>query len=232
MLSRGGLRLHKFVSNSKDVLSTISPDDRASNLKYLDLNDGPLPVERTLGKQWCIESDSFNLRIILQLKPCTRRGILSTISSIYDPLGFAAPFLLIGRQILQDLWRDQAEWDDPVLEEVRQRWEKFRRDSLILDKMNVPRCVAPTWFEEVTSVELHHFSDASTTGYEQCSYVRLVNSEQEVHCAFIMGKSRVAPLKHITIPWLELSLLLLLLLKTLYVPQRAFQHTITICNLK
>jgi hypothetical protein len=205
MLSRGGLRLHKFVSNSKDVLSTISPDDRASNLKDLDFNDGPLPVERTLGTQWCIESDSFKLRIILQLKPCTRRGILSTISSIYDPLGFAAPFLLIGRQILQDLCRDQAEWDDPVPEEVRQRWEKFRRDLLILDKMNVPRCVAPTGFEEVTSVELHHFSDASTTGYGQCSYIRLVNSEQEVHCAFIMGKSRVAPLKHITIPRLELS---------------------------
>jgi hypothetical protein len=52
MLSRGGLQLHKFVSNSKDVLSTISPDDRASNLKDLDLNDGPLPVERTLGTQW------------------------------------------------------------------------------------------------------------------------------------------------------------------------------------
>ena len=106
MLSQGGLRLHKFVSNSRDVLSAISPDD-------LDFNDGP-PIERTLGTEWCIGSDSFKLRIILQLKPCTRRGILSTISSIYDPLGFAAPFLLTGRQILQDLCRDKAEWDDPV----------------------------------------------------------------------------------------------------------------------
>ncbi|CAB4033136.1 uncharacterized protein LOC110985605, partial [Paramuricea clavata] len=179
-----------IIHKTKDMLSRRLvynfSIDRASNLKDLDFNDGPLPVERTLGTQWCIESDSFKLRIILQLKPCTRRGILSTISSIYDPLGFAAPFLLIGRQILQDLCRDQADWDDPVPEEVRQRWEKFRRDLLMLDKLKVPRCVAPT-------------------GFEECSYIRLVNSEQEVHCAFIMGKSRVAPLKHITIPRLELS---------------------------
>ena len=205
MLSRGGLRLHKFASNSKDVLASVSPDDRASNLKDLDCNDDTPPIERTLGVQWCIESDSFMLRIIFQLKPCTRRGILSTISSIYDPLGFASPFLLTGRQILQDLCRDKAEWDDPVPEEVRQRWEKFRSDLLILDKMKVPRCLAPTGFDDVTSVEIHHFSDASTVGYGQCSYVRLINADQKVHCAFIMGKSRVAPLKHITIPRLELS---------------------------
>ncbi len=149
MLSRGGLKLRKFVSNSKDVLATIS--------------------------------------------------------SIYDPLGFAAPFLLTGRQILQDLCRDKAEWDDPIPEKVRQRWEKFRSDLLTLDKLKIPRCLTPTGFENVTSVEIHHFSDASTTGYGQCSYIRLVNADQKVHCAFIMGKSRVAPLKHITIPRLELS---------------------------
>ena len=60
MLSQGGLRLHKFVSNSRDVLSAISPDDRATNLKDLDFNDAP-PIERTLGTEWCIGSDSFKL---------------------------------------------------------------------------------------------------------------------------------------------------------------------------
>ena len=64
MLSQGGLRLHKFVSNSGDVLPAISPDDRATNLKDLDFNDAP-PIERTLGTEWCIGSDSFKLRIIL-----------------------------------------------------------------------------------------------------------------------------------------------------------------------
>jgi hypothetical protein len=137
MLSRGGLRLHKVVSNSREVLATIPAEDRALNLKNLDFNHDTPPIERTLGTQWCIESDSFKLRVILQLKPCTRRGILSTISSIYDPLGFAAPFLLTGRQILQDLCRDKADWDDPVPENVRQRWEKFRSDLLTLDKLKI-----------------------------------------------------------------------------------------------
>lgn len=205
MLAKGGLRLHKFVSNSKEVLSSISPDDRASNLKDLDFTNENLPIERTLGIQWCIESDSFNVRITLQDKPFTRRGILSTISSIYDPLGFVAPLLLIGRQILQELCRDQAEWDDPVPDELRRRWEKFRSDLLHLDKMEVPRCLAPAGFEDVTCAELHHFADASTTGYGQCSYIRLVNRRNQVHCALVMGKSRVAPLKHVTIPRLELS---------------------------
>ena len=109
LLARGGLRLHKFVSNSKEVLATIAPEDRATGLKHLNFPDDRLPVERTLGTHWCIESDSFQLRITLQDKPFTHRGILSTVSSIYDPLGFVAPLLLKGKQILQDLYREKAD---------------------------------------------------------------------------------------------------------------------------
>ena len=204
MLSRKGLRLHTFASNSMEVLSAIPPEERSTTLKNVNFT-GTLPIEQTLGTLWCIESDSFMLRITLSDKPFTRRWILSTISSIYDPLGFAAPLLLTGRQVLQDLCQDQAEWDDPVPDAMRIRWEKFREELLMLDKMRVSRCLMPTGFEEATTVELHHFSDASTTGYGQCSYVRLVNAKQEVHCAFLIWKSRVSPLKHVTIPRLELS---------------------------
>ena len=205
LLARGGLRLHKFVSNSKDVLATIAPEDRATGLKDLNFPDDRLPVERTLGTHWCIESDSFQLRITLQDKLFTRRGILSTVSSIYDPLGFVAPLLLKGKQILQDLCREKADWDDPVPEEIKRKWEKWRNDLLLLNDMKVQRCLVPVGFEEAKTTELHHFSDASTTGYGQCSYLRLVNDKDEVHCAFVMGKSRVTPLKPITIPRLELS---------------------------
>lgn len=54
-------------------------------------------------------------------------------------------------------------------------------------------------------MELHHFSDASTYGYGQCSYLRLCNEDGNVHCVLVMGKSRVSPLKVITIPRLELT---------------------------
>ena len=205
LLARGGLRLHKFVSNSKEVLATIAPEDRTTGLKNFKFTDDRLPIERTLGTHWCIESVSFQLRITLQDKPLTCRGILSTVSSIYDPLGFVAPLLLKGKQILQDLCREKADWDDPVPEDVKRKWEKWRNDLLLLNDLKVQRCLTPAGFEQVKSIELHHFSDASTTGYGQCSYLRLVNSKNEVHCAFIMGKSRVSPLKPITIPRLELS---------------------------
>ena len=169
LLARGGLRLHKFVSNSNEVLATIAHEDRTTGLKNFKFTDDRLPIERTLGTHWCIESDSFQLRITLQDKPLTRRGILSTVSSIYDPLGFVAPLLLKGKQILQDLCREKADWDNPVPEDVKRKWEKWRNDLLLLNDLKVQRCLTPDGFEQVKSIELHHFSDASTTGYGQCS---------------------------------------------------------------
>ena len=55
------------------------------------------------------------------------------------------------------------------------------------------------------AVELHYFSDASEGGYGQCTYLRLINEQDEVHCSFIVAKGRVTPLKHTTIPRLELA---------------------------
>ena len=201
----GGLRLHKFVSNSKEVIETIPVEDRASGIKELNLKNDNLPVERALGVEWCIESDSFQLRVTLQNKPLTRRGVLSTVSSIYDPMGFVAPLLLKGKRILQELCREGVDWDDPVPENIRARWEKWRNDLLLLNNLSVQRCYRPEGFENLKTIELHHFSDASTLGYGQCSYLRMVNNEDQVHCSFVMGKARVSPLKTVTIPRLELT---------------------------
>ena len=150
-------------------------EDRTSGLENFNFTDDRLPIERTLGTRWCIESDSFQLRITLQDKPLTRRGILSTVSSIYDPLGFVAPLLLKGKQILQDLCREKADWDDPVSEDVRRKWEKWGNELLLLNDLKVRRCWTSVRFEQVKSIELHHFFGASTTGYRQCSYLRLVS---------------------------------------------------------
>jgi len=84
MCSAGGFRLTKFLSNSQEVLETIPPSERAKNIVNIDLSQCLLPVERTLGVLWCIENDTIGFRIVLKDKPHTRRGVLSTVSSVYD----------------------------------------------------------------------------------------------------------------------------------------------------
>lgn len=74
-----------------------------------------------------------------------------------------------------------------------------------LEGIQIARCYQPADFGKVTTAELHHFSDASTTGYGQCTYPRLMNERGDVHCTFLLGKARVLPLKVTTIPRLELT---------------------------
>ena len=205
MCRREGFNLHKFTSNKKEVIKAIPVEDRAKGIKELNLEKDELPMERALGVGWCIESDAFKFRIVMQDRPLTRRGILSTVSSVYDPLGFLAPLMLKGKGLLQDLCRGKVEWDDPIPENVRSRWLKWRDELHHLENFSVRRCFKPEGFGTVMSTQLHHFSDASTTGYGQCSYVRLVEDKGQIHCSLIMGKARVAPLKMVTIPRLELT---------------------------
>ena len=111
----------------------------------------------------------------------------------------------MGKQLLQELCRDRVDRDDPVPGHIRTRWEQWRNELLLLNDFKVQRCFKPTDFGELKSIQLHHFSDASTAGYGQCSYIRLLNVQEQVHCELVMAKSRVSPLKSITIPRLELT---------------------------
>ncbi|XP_041850911.1 uncharacterized protein LOC121646099 isoform X2 [Melanotaenia boesemani] len=201
----GGLRLHKFVCNDKLVLESIPPAQHATEGKTLDLTLGNTNLERALGIHWHIESDSFRFRIDLKDQPDTRRGMLSTVASLYDPLGLVAPFLLTGKKMLQEMCKHGTGWDDPLTDELKPAWRKWKDDLQNLEKIIIPRCYVPADFGNVLQREIHHFSDASTSGYGQCSYLRQVNENGSVHCTLIMAKSRVAPIKVITIPRLELT---------------------------
>ncbi|XP_032230538.1 uncharacterized protein LOC116614060 [Nematostella vectensis] len=162
-------------------------------------------MERTLGMQWHTVTDRFEFAIVLPDKPCTRKGTLSTVSSIYDPLGFVAPLLLDSKSLLQELCRLDADWDEKVPPEIQTRWLKWKNELCELKKVTIPRLYKPGGFGPVVRTELHHFFDASTRGYGQCSYLRLINDREEVHCSLVIGKSRVAPLRLVTIPRLDLT---------------------------
>lgn len=112
MCEKGGLRLNKFNSNMSEVLSCVPPSERAVSSNHLNLSSDLTPVEYALGIQWHTESDCFSFNINLKDKPATRHGVLSVIASSYDPLGFVAPFVLSGKQVLQELCRRNIGWDD------------------------------------------------------------------------------------------------------------------------
>ncbi|MCG8033352.1 MAG: hypothetical protein JAZ03_14395, partial [Candidatus Thiodiazotropha taylori] len=99
--------------------------------------------------------------------------------------------------------------DDPLPDKLHARWDDWRNGLKDLVMVNIQRCVKPRDFGAVKVAEMHHFSDASTSGYGQCSFLRLIDDSDQVHCSLLMGKSRVTPLKPITIPRLELSAALL-----------------------
>ncbi|XP_066913787.1 uncharacterized protein [Clytia hemisphaerica] len=123
MCAAGGFKLTKVVSNSREVLKSINPTKRGKSIKELDLTTDILPVDRALGVHWCIENDSLGFRVVLKDKPATRRGILSTISSIYDPLGLAAPFVLEGKLLLQRLVVEKKDCDEHLEECQKTVWE-------------------------------------------------------------------------------------------------------------
>ncbi|XP_077393414.1 uncharacterized protein LOC144030741 [Festucalex cinctus] len=205
LCSMSGLRLHKFVSNDRDVLESIPPSERAVNVTNMDLSFDSLPLERVLGIQWDVESDCFQFCISLKDQPATRRGILSTVASLFDPLGFVAPVLLQAKIILQEMCRRGTGWDDPLLKELQPKWIQWRSELAQLHNVTIPRAYSPVGFGKVFKTELHHFSDASLKGYGQCSYLRLQNEHGDVHCTLVVGKSRVSPLKVTTVPRLELA---------------------------
>lgn len=203
---KGGFHLTKFTCNRRAVLLRIPENERSKEVKSIALDCDSLPVERALGVQRCVQSDSFGFRIIVNSKPHTRRGILSIVSSIYDSLGFAAPFTLLAKKLLQDLCRNKdLDWDDDIPEDSRSQWIRWCTELTVLEQFHTDRCHKPPDFGPVVSRQLHLFSDASTTGYGCAAYLRLQNNANRVHCSFLMGKARLAPIKAVTVPRLELT---------------------------
>ena len=88
---------------------------------------------------------------------------------------------------------------------MQQSWNKWKRKLKQIEHVHVQRCFKPADFGEVSSISLHHFSDASELGYGQCSYIRMVSKKEQIHCCLLLGKARVVPKKFISIPRLELT---------------------------
>ena len=205
LCARGGFRLTKFVSNSRSVLASVRREDRGKRVKELNLNRDHLPAERVLGVRWVVEADMIGLEVGSVTAAHTRRSMLAVVGSMYDPIGLSAPVILTGRLVIQELARQQIRWDDAVPAELQARWNKWASELHLLSQVKIRRCLVPPGFGTIASRELHHFSDASSQGYGTVSYLRMVNYKGETHASFLFGKSRLAPIKGVSIPRLELT---------------------------
>ena len=113
VLNSCGFRLNKFISNSTFVLESLLKTEISSKyVNNLDLNS--LISERTLGLIRNIGNDTFTSKPVINDLTDTKRGILSVLSSVFDPLGILTPSLIEAKHIIQELWREKEDWDKPI----------------------------------------------------------------------------------------------------------------------
>ena len=205
VLATGGFNLTKFNANRQSIVEQIPVHDRAKETNQV--KEFGEAQGKVLGIGWNMKKDTFFYKTDtsrLAGKTLTRRDILSYVASIYDPLGLVSPISITGRLLVQETSKLHLGWDDVIPSSLQQRWERWIMSLNDLHLFHVPRCIKPQMFDDAY-MEIHHFGDASKDAYGSCSYLRCVNKSGEIHTALIMSKCRVAPLKNVTIPRLELQ---------------------------
>ncbi|KAL8598023.1 hypothetical protein ACOMHN_011448 [Nucella lapillus] len=203
---KGNLRLHKLASSDPKVLTSFPPSEVVQSAHVAkDLEEKESSMERALGVRWTLETDSLHFFSNPNKKPLTKRGILSTVASIFDPLGLISPITLKGRMILQEACRSDLGWDQTLPARLVERWSEWLCDIGALSTICIPRYYFSGSVLPWHLVEFHHFADASTVGYGECSYLRILDDKGKPYCAVVMAKSKVAPIRPVTVPRLELQ---------------------------
>ncbi|XP_060795476.1 uncharacterized protein LOC132898102 [Neoarius graeffei] len=203
-LAESNLRLHKFVSNSPTVTRAFPPEDCVPVIKDLDLSEETTPMQCSLGLLWEIRTDTFTFSASTVLKPITRCRVLSTVNSVFDPMGLLAPITIQGRALLRELTSELADWDTPFPADKLKKWETWRDSLQVLKELHVPCTYTPTSLIKTVHTELCVFSDASTMAIGAIAYLRAIQEDGKVEVGLVMGKAKLAPLSEPTIPRLKL----------------------------
>lgn len=133
----------------------------------------------------------------------TKRAILSKIAKFFDPLGWITPVIITAKIFIQDLWLLKCQWDDKILANYSNRWSKFYAKLPCLNALQIPR-----WTKQGSDAQhctLHGFSDASNKAYAAAVYLRAAHIDGSVTVSLLIAKAKVAPLKTLSVPRLELS---------------------------
>ncbi|CAL1272539.1 unnamed protein product [Larinioides sclopetarius] len=202
LLKAGGFLLRKWSSSHASVLQDLDKSLLASQSSH-SLGDED-SRQRVLGIFWTPQSDSIQIRVVDPESVTTKRQLLSVIAKTFDPLGLFSPAIIILKIILQELFKSKSSWDDPIPPSIHETWTKFQHESVHFKSVSIPRFLGVT---SDSRIQLHGFCDASKKAYAAVVYLKNLTTNQ---VALVCAKTRVAPLKEITIPKLELCGALLL----------------------
>ena len=112
--------------------------------------------------------------------------------------------MLPAKCLIQMLWRKNKGWDEPLDEEDQRIWEDWLGDLVKLSEFELPRCFCVDTCPEAL-IQLHVFADASEMGFGAVCYARYSLPDGTIEVSFVMARNRVAPLKQLSIPRLELQ---------------------------
>ena len=157
MCRAGGFRLTKFVSNSNELLISLPQKDRQQEAPDKKLLETSPDNEKALGVLWNIEDDKLGFPVYMKEKNLIRRGMLSSLNSIYDPLELAAPFMLERRKIIQSLCHQSLDWDEQIPDSMARQWKPWKSNLLLLEEITTERCFKPKKLGKIREYILHHF---------------------------------------------------------------------------
>ena len=120
---------------------------------------------------WNVEKDTLEIKVVLKKLAPTKRGILKQTSTIFDPLGLVAPFVLRAKLILQKLWRLGFDWDKPISGPLLDAWEAWKVELPLLATSSVPRCYLSNQpSAQYADAQIHIFADASEVAFGAAAY--------------------------------------------------------------
>lgn len=215
MFKAGGFDLIKWSSNSPELLASL-PE---SHLHPYVVQFDDETSQKILGVKWIPKDDRLCFEVAHCENTCTKRSILSTVARLWDILGLAAPVILYAKLLIKDLWEIKLNWDECPPQKIIDKWTRFKGELPLLTSLSIPRYLGVLDGCETT---LLAFADASEKAYGGVIYLR-VRTANEVKINIICAKSRVAPLKSVSLARLELCAALLLskLVKTVLDTYRA-----------
>ena len=203
LFSRGGFLLRKWNSNDSVVLSHVPPELRDNQVVH-NISDTKQHT-KTLGVVWHTQADQFTLDVadLPPLDRLTERALVSDVAKTFDVLGWFTPTLIHAKILLQRLWERKVDWDDIVPDDIKDSWLQWRQELPLLKGKTIRRCYFPRDVQ-VVSTQIHGFCDASENAYAGTVYLRMIDSESKVYISLVIAKTKVAPIKRLTIPRLEL----------------------------